>query len=74
MPFIIYNTSMSIHDFVNKIKGLKSVSREDLYTILILIIVAFGAFYLGKISNIKLDNNNVDIVNTKIGEGIEYIK
>ncbi len=65
---------MSIHDFANKIKGLKAVGKEDLYSVIILIIVAFGAFYLGKISNIKLDNNSVEIVNTKIGEGIVYIK
>lgn len=65
---------MSIHDFANKIKGNRGVGKEALISILVLAIVAFGAYYLGKISNIKLENNKVDIVNTGGGEGIQYIK
>lgn len=74
MSFIIYNTGMSIHDFANKIKRGQGIGKEALIQILVLVIVAIGSYYLGKISNIKLDNNNVDIVNTIEGEEIKYIK
>lgn len=53
----------SIYHFKNKIKGLETSNRRLILHILVIILVSIGSFLLGKMSNNKLNNEKVYIVN-----------
>ena len=58
----------SIHNLKQKIKGFFKDNIDLIITPLILIIVGISAFFLGRSSQSILDNNNIYIVNSKIGD------
>ncbi|MEK7607834.1 MAG: hypothetical protein AAB484_02865 [Patescibacteria group bacterium] len=53
---------MNIHKYVSKIKILARIlDKRDLYTILIVIFVGLGSFFLGKISSIETNRKPITI-------------
>lgn len=58
----------SIYHIKEKIKGLRHLDNSLILYILIVILVSIGSFYLGRMSILKLDNENISIVNNKKGE------
>lgn len=58
----------SIHDWQEKIKLLFKINIEFIATLVIIIFVGISSFFLGKISQNKLDNDNIYIVKSGIGD------
>lgn len=54
----------SIHDLSIKIKDFLSQNKSDFWIYVVVIFVGILAFFLGRVSQNELDNNNIYIVNS----------
>ncbi len=72
--FIIYNTiRMSIPYLGDKIKREGALDKSLIFQVCIVILVALGSFFLGRISISTQEHEKVHIVNN-IGQGTEEVK
>lgn len=60
----------SIYNILQKIKGFVIKHKEDILVYLVLVIVSISSFYIGKMSGKTLDNDNIYIVNSEIGDKV----
>lgn len=60
----------SIHNMIQKIKGFIKNYTDDIMVYIVIIIVSISSFYVGKMSEKTLDNDNIYIVNSEIGDRV----
>lgn len=57
---------MSIDNFAKKIKGVAlGFKKRDLWSFMVIILVAFGSFYLGQISTTNSSNSQVTVLGAR---------